>query len=102
MLAPGAGVVTSRAHVRTVVTEFGVAELFGRSVRERIAALIAVAHPDVRDDLSREADGSITVAPRLPSGAFMGADLRCQSMPNGPAVQGRWALGQTSAPCTMS
>jgi 4-hydroxybutyrate CoA-transferase len=55
VLAPGAGVVTSRAHVRTVVTEFGVAELFGRSVRERIAALIAVAHPDVRDELSREA-----------------------------------------------
>jgi 4-hydroxybutyrate CoA-transferase len=56
VLAPGAGVVTSRAHVRTVVTEFGVAELFGRSVRERIAALIAVAHPDVRGELSREAE----------------------------------------------
>jgi acyl-CoA hydrolase len=55
VLAPGAGVVTSRAHVRTVVTEFGVAELFGRSVRERIAALIAIANPGVRDDLSREA-----------------------------------------------
>jgi len=55
VLAPGAGVVTSRAHVRTVVTEFGVAELFGRSIRERIAALIAIAHPEVRDDLSCEA-----------------------------------------------
>jgi acyl-CoA hydrolase len=55
ILAEGAGVVTSRAHVRTVVTEFGVAELFGRSVRERAAALIAIAHPDFRDDLAREA-----------------------------------------------
>jgi acyl-CoA hydrolase len=55
VLAEGAGVVTSRAHVRTVVTEYGVAELFGRSVRERAAALIAIAHPDVRDDLAREA-----------------------------------------------
>ena len=55
VLAPGAGVVTSRAHVRTVVTEFGVAELFGRSIRERVAALIAIAHPDFRDDLAREA-----------------------------------------------
>ena len=55
VLAPGAGVVTSRAHVRTVVTEFGVAELFGRSIRERVADLIAVAHPDFRDDLNREA-----------------------------------------------
>ena len=54
-LAEGAGVVTSRAHVRTVVTEYGVAELFGRSVRERAAALIAIAHPDFRDDLAREA-----------------------------------------------
>ena len=51
VLAEGAGVVTSRAHVRTVVTEFGVAELFGRSVRERAAALIDLAHPDFRDEL---------------------------------------------------
>jgi acyl-CoA hydrolase len=55
VLAEGAGVVTSRAHVRTVVTEYGVAELFGRSVRERIAALIGIAHPDFREDLAREA-----------------------------------------------
>jgi acyl-CoA hydrolase len=55
VLAPGAGVVTTRAHVRTVVTEYGVAELFGRSVRERARSLIAIAHPDFRDDLEREA-----------------------------------------------
>lgn len=55
VLAEGAGVVTSRAHVRTVVTEYGVAELFGRSIRERATALIAIAHPDYRDDLAREA-----------------------------------------------
>jgi acyl-CoA hydrolase len=54
-LAPGAGVVTTRAHVRTVVTEWGVAELFGRSLRERAAALIAIAHPDHRDRLVSEA-----------------------------------------------
>ncbi len=55
VLAEGAGVVTTRAHVRTVVTEFGVAELFGRSIRERADALVAIAHPDFRDDLAREA-----------------------------------------------
>jgi len=55
VLAEGAGVVTSRAHVRTVVTEYGIAELFGSSVRERAAALIAIAHPDFRDELAREA-----------------------------------------------
>jgi acyl-CoA hydrolase len=55
VLAEGAGVVTSRAHVRTVVTEYGVAELFGRSIRERVAALTAIAHPDFRDGLHAEA-----------------------------------------------
>ena len=55
VLSEGAGVVTTRAHVRTVVTEYGVAELFGQSVRERTRALIAIAHPDYRDDLGREA-----------------------------------------------
>ena len=54
-LKPGAGVVTTRAHVRTVVTEYGVAELFGRSIRERVAALIEIAHPDHRDALRHEA-----------------------------------------------
>src|SRR6187431_3198542 len=54
-LAAGAGVVTTRAHVRTVVTEWGVAELFGKSTRERAKALIAIAHPDFRADLQREA-----------------------------------------------
>ncbi|HET7027413.1 MAG TPA: acetyl-CoA hydrolase/transferase C-terminal domain-containing protein, partial [Candidatus Limnocylindrales bacterium] len=54
-IAAGAGVVTTRAHVRTVVTEWGVAELFGRSLRERAAALIAIAHPDHRDRLRSEA-----------------------------------------------
>jgi acyl-CoA hydrolase len=51
----GAGVVTTRAHVRTVVTEWGVAELFGHSLRERALALIAIAHPDFRDGLTAEA-----------------------------------------------
>jgi len=55
VLTSGAGVVTTRAHVRTVVTEWGVAELFGRSLRERAAALTAIAHPDHRDRLRAEA-----------------------------------------------
>ena len=54
-MAPGAGVVTTRAHVRTVVTEWGVAELFGKSIRERAEALIAIAHPDHRDELRADA-----------------------------------------------
>jgi acyl-CoA hydrolase len=54
-LAEGAGVVTTRAHVHTVVTEFGVAELWGKSLRERAKALIAIAHPDHREMLTSEA-----------------------------------------------
>jgi 4-hydroxybutyrate CoA-transferase len=54
-LGPGAGVVTTRAHVRTVVTEWGIAELFGRSLRERATALIGIAHPDHRDRLREDA-----------------------------------------------
>jgi 4-hydroxybutyrate CoA-transferase len=54
-LAEGSGVVTTRAHVRTVVTEWGVAELYGKSIRERAGALIAIAHPDFRDELTAQA-----------------------------------------------
>jgi 4-hydroxybutyrate CoA-transferase len=51
----GAGVTTTRAHVRTVVTEWGVAELFGKSITERAKALIAIAHPEFRDELAAQA-----------------------------------------------
>jgi acyl-CoA hydrolase len=51
-LKEGAGVTTTRSHVRTVVTEYGVAELFGQSLRERAKRLIAIAHPDFRDELT--------------------------------------------------
>jgi len=54
-LKEGAGVVTSRGHVQTVVTEWGVAELHGRSVAQRARALIAIAHPDFRDELTAAA-----------------------------------------------
>ncbi|MGH3073339.1 MAG: acetyl-CoA hydrolase/transferase family protein [Gaiellales bacterium] len=54
-LKEGSGVVTTRAHVRTVATEWGVAELFGKSLRERAAALISIAHPDFRDELTASA-----------------------------------------------
>lgn len=50
----GAGVVTSRGDVHFVITEFGIADLWGRSIPERANALIAIAHPEFRDEL-REA-----------------------------------------------
>ena len=54
-LDPAAGVVTSRADVHFVVTEFGVADLFGKTLRERARALIGIAHPDFRDGLEAAA-----------------------------------------------
>ena len=51
MLSPGAGVVTSRGLVRYVVTEYGVAYLHGKTIRERAQALIDIAHPKFREEL---------------------------------------------------
>ncbi len=51
MLKQGAGVVTTRNHVRFVVTEFGAADLFARSVRERVHALVNIAAPQFREEL---------------------------------------------------
>ena len=55
LLQPGAGVVTTRADVRYVVTEHGVADLFGKSLRERAQALIEVADPHFREELTQAA-----------------------------------------------
>jgi acyl-CoA hydrolase len=51
MLEPGAGVVTSRGLIRYVVTEFGIAYLHGKTIRQRAEALIAIAHPKFHDSL---------------------------------------------------
>jgi acyl-CoA hydrolase len=51
----GTGVVTTRAHVHYVVTEYGVANLYGKNLRQRARALIEIAHPDHRAELEREA-----------------------------------------------
>lgn len=55
LLKPGAGVVTTRAHVHYVVTEYGAANLHGKSLRQRAKALIDIAHPDHRAELDRQA-----------------------------------------------
>ena len=54
-LKAGAGVVTGRNHVHYVVTEYGVADLYGKSVRQRVKELVRVAHPDFRADLEKQA-----------------------------------------------
>jgi len=53
ILKPGAGVTTTRAHAHYVVTEYGIAYLYGKNLRQRARSLINIAHPDDREALER-------------------------------------------------
>jgi acetyl-CoA hydrolase len=55
MLKQGAGVVTTRNHVHYVVTEYGIADLYGKTIRQRARALIDIAHPQYREELEKAA-----------------------------------------------
>ena len=55
MLKRGAGVVTTRNHVRFVVTEYGIADLYGKTIRQRARAMIDVANPQFREELEKAA-----------------------------------------------
>lgn len=54
-LKPGAGVVTTRNHVHYIITEYGIADLYGKTIRQRAQALINIAHPRFREELTRQA-----------------------------------------------
>lgn len=54
-LKEGAGVTTTRAHVHYIVTEYGIANLYGQNLRQRARLLIQVAHRDHREDLEKQA-----------------------------------------------
>lgn len=53
-LKPGAGVVTTRAHVHYVVTEYGVADLYGKTIEQRVKALANIAHPNFREQIMKD------------------------------------------------
>lgn len=55
VLTSGAGVVTTRAHVQWIVTEYGAVNLYGKTLQDRAKALISIAHPDHREELDRAA-----------------------------------------------
>ena len=57
--------VTTRAHVHYVVTEYGIAHLFGKNMRQRAALLIGVAHPDHREALEKAAFARLKVMPSV-------------------------------------
>ena len=54
-LKEGAGVVTTRAHAHYIVTEYGIAYLYGKNMRQRAKELIGIAHPNHREELERAA-----------------------------------------------
>ena len=56
VLKPGAGIVTSRGDVDYVVTEYGAVNLWGKTIQERAKALISIAHPKFRDELTKYAN----------------------------------------------
>jgi acetyl-CoA hydrolase len=55
VLPEGSGVTTTRSDVHYIVTEFGVASLYGKTIRQRARALIDIAHPNFRDELTQAA-----------------------------------------------
>jgi GNAT superfamily N-acetyltransferase len=84
----GAGVVTSRGDVHYVVTEYGVADLWGKNIRQRAMALIEIAHPDFRADLLATAKQRHYVFPDqvAPRGIYPWAERRRESLCDGSEV----------------
>lgn len=87
-LEEGAGVVTSRGDVRYVVTEYGIANLWGKSVRERALALIEIAHPDFRGELLAQAKQRKYVFPdqHLPRAIYPWKEERHERLLGGDTI----------------
>jgi acyl-CoA hydrolase len=95
-LLAGEGVTLARADVHYVVTEFGIAYLFGKSVRERALALIEIAHPDFRESLLDEAkrQSLVPAAHRLGGGqGYLVEEERVVQLKSGSKVMLRPARG---------
>ncbi|WP_166965915.1 acetyl-CoA hydrolase/transferase family protein [Yeosuana marina] len=52
-LKPGAGIVTTRAHVHYIITEYGIADLYGKTIQNRVKALVEIAHPNHREAIEK-------------------------------------------------
>ncbi|HEY3493861.1 MAG TPA: GNAT family N-acetyltransferase, partial [Polyangiaceae bacterium] len=88
LLEPGAGVVTSRGDVQWVVTEYGIADLWGKTIRQRAAALIEVAHPDFRPELVAAAKARKYVLPdqAVPRAELPGEELTVAELESGTKI----------------
>ncbi|MHA2080318.1 MAG: GNAT family N-acetyltransferase, partial [Candidatus Thorarchaeota archaeon] len=87
-LSEGAGVVTTRGDVDVIITEYGFAMLRGRTIRERVLSLIAIAHPDYRNDLLEAAKEMRYVfedqVPFLSRGTYFPTEFEAQREFEGP------------------
>ena len=84
----GAGVVTSRGDVRYVVTEYGIAHLWGKNIRQRTMALIEIAHPDFRAELLSAAKDRHYVFPDqvAPHTSYLWDEARTETLPGGEEI----------------
>jgi acyl-CoA hydrolase/GNAT superfamily N-acetyltransferase len=91
VLEEGAGVVTSRGDVRYVVTEYGVADLWGKNIRQRATALMEITHPDFRSELLDAAKGRHYVFPDqvMARGTYPWEEARTETLPDGQQVRVR-------------
>lgn len=87
-LSEGAGVVTTRGDVDVIITEYGLAMLRGKTIRERVLSLIAIAHPDFRNDLLEAAKKMRYVfedqVPFLSRGTYFPTEYEAQEEFEGP------------------
>ena len=87
-LSKGAGVVTTRGDVDVVITEYGLATLRGRTIRERVLSLIAIAHPDFRNELLEAAKDMKYVfedqVPFIARGTYFPVEYEAQREFEGP------------------
>jgi acyl-CoA hydrolase len=87
-LEEGAGIVTSRGDVHYVVTEYGVADLWGKNIRQRAVSLIEIAHPDFRSELLSAAKRRRYVFPDqvAPRAAYPWSEAQSHVLPDGRTV----------------
>jgi acyl-CoA hydrolase/RimJ/RimL family protein N-acetyltransferase len=87
-LSEGAGVVTTRGDVDVVITEYGLAALHGKTIRERVLSLIAIAHPKFRNELLEVAKKMRYVfedqVPFLSAGTYFATEFECEESFKGP------------------
>lgn len=91
VLEEGAGIVTSRGDVHYVVTEYGIADLWGKNIRQRTMALIEIAHPDFRAELLDAAKQRHYVFPDqvVPRASYPWEEAKVETLPSSIAVMVR-------------